>query len=260
MARESFRAFSDELETTAATWAAAPTTNEAWVDSGERGGTESNPFKVTVGNLTGTAKPGEKKNDGVCRAAHEKIASDLAYDLKLPIPPVVLWDLGDAAPAHNRDRYVGISLWSFPQPLPWQQVVANLTDDHKSEASQVMSAMVVFETWVSCEDRKPDHVLAYAGNPESKLQLAFIDYAFSMSKSWNAENHPAGATAPYLPPLPKDVDSMRTMNTRILNLADGRINTVVGRVPVEYLPDDKKKLIISNLISRKQRLAALLGL
>jgi hypothetical protein len=63
--------------------------------------------------LTGTmgvAKPGRPvASDMTCRAAHEKIAFDLAHRLDLPIPPVVLWgkDLGQP---YARGR--SISAWA----------------------------------------------------------------------------------------------------------------------------------------------------
>jgi hypothetical protein len=99
----------------------------------------------------------------------------------------------------------------------------------------VMSAMLAFETWVSCGDRKDDHVLAYLPAPDQPLQLAFIDYAFSMSQVWTVENDPAGLTGPYLP-VQRDADSLRTMADRIRQFVDEKIETIVSRIPVEYLP------------------------
>ena len=183
MARESFRAFSQDLEPIAGLWANSALTEQVWKDEGPFSNTESRPFRVSCGNLSGIAKPGEKKTDNVCRAAHEKIASDLAFELKLPIPPVILWDMGEHVDA-ARERYVAISAFAFPQPVPWGPATATLTDQQKTEASQVMSAMIAFETWVSCTDRKADHVLAYLPAPAQPLQLAFIDYAFSLSQQW----------------------------------------------------------------------------
>jgi hypothetical protein len=191
MPRESFRAFSPELETLAASWAGTPLTAEAWKDEGFLGGSESNPFKVSSGTLAGIAKPGRKKPDNICRAAHEKIASDLAFELRLPVPPVVLWDMGEPADA-TRERYVAISAWAFPQPLPWGQGTAILTQQHTADASQVMSAIQAFETWISAGDRKADHALTYLPAQDSPLQLAFIDYAYSMSQAWSVVDDPSG--------------------------------------------------------------------
>ena len=258
MPRESFRAFSPELETLAGAWAANASTADGWQDDGFFGGSESNPFKVSVGNLSGIAKPGRKKTDNICRAAHEKIASDLAFELKLPVPPVILWDMGEPSDA-TRERYVAISAWAFPQPLPWGQGTAALTDQHTLEASQVMSAMQAFETWISAGDRRPDHVLTYLQTQGEPLQLAFIDYAYSMSQVWAAVDAPDGLVPTYLPVQP-NVDSLRTMAERILQFSDERVKTVVNRITKEYLPDAKKGIVLANLHSRQTKLFSLLGL
>jgi hypothetical protein len=257
MPRESFRAFSSELETLAGSWAQNTFTVDAWKDGGFFASSESNPFQVSVGELSGIAKPGRKKTDNICRAAHEKIASDLAFELKLPIPPVILWDMGSTTAA-DRERYVAISAWAFPQPLPWGQVTTALTQQHTLEASQAMSAMQAFETWISAGDRRPDHVLTYLQAPDKPLQLAVIDYAYSMSQVWAAADDPSGLVATYLSVQP-DIDSLKTMTERILQLADERVKTIVNRITGEYLPTPKKEIILANLLSRKAKLHALLG-
>jgi len=47
---------------------------------------------------------------------NEKIASDLAYLLKFPVPPVTLWDRG-LDPA---GRFAAISAWAFPNSIEWR--------------------------------------------------------------------------------------------------------------------------------------------
>jgi len=50
------------------------------------------------------------------------------------------------------------------------------------------------------------------------------------------------------------------MVDRISQFDDGKIETIVNRIPAEYLPPAKKTLIVANLKSRKQRLHTLFGL
>ena len=232
-----------------------PSQTRSWKDEGPFSNTESKPFRVSCGNRTGIAKPGDKKTDNVCRAAHEKIASDLAFELKLPIPPVILWDMGENVGA-ARERYVSISAFAFPQPISWEQAVATLTDQQKTDASQVMSAMIAFETWVSCTDRKSDHVLVAPGQP---LGLGFIDYAYSLSQQWTKNDDPAGVTQQYLP-LPRDEDSLKAIVDRIEQFSDQMIETVMKRIPITYLPVEKNAVIMANLKSRKQKLRQFFGL
>jgi hypothetical protein len=257
MPRESFRAFSPEVETLAQAWSENTRTADPWKHEGYFLG-ESVAVKMSSGSLLGVVKPGRKKFDKICRAAHEKIAADLAFELRLPIPPVILLDLGELKDI-NRERYVAVSAFPFAQPSSWAQASPTFSDDHRAETSQVMSAMLGFETWVSCGDRKEAHVLAYLPAPDQPLQLAFIDYAFSMSQVWKTENDPAGRTGPYLP-VQRDDNSLRIMIARIGQFDDGKIETIVNRIPAEYLPTAKKTLIIANLNSRKQRLHMLFGL
>lgn len=86
-----FRGFSAELELLADVWSTSAITTDTWNPTGKRWGTSSQPFEVAnQNNIRGVAKPGAAINDRCLRAAHEKIVSDLAYVLGLPIPPVVL--------------------------------------------------------------------------------------------------------------------------------------------------------------------------
>ncbi len=72
-----FRDFSPELEAIAATWATSASSGEAFEALGSFGSSESQPFQVRIrGDMLGLGKPGTRKGDGICRAAHEKIASD----------------------------------------------------------------------------------------------------------------------------------------------------------------------------------------
>src|SRR5947208_1078869 len=72
MPRSSYRSFSVEIEQLAKSWSSTCVTTEQWQDLGPFGASESRPFRVQTGNLVGLAKPGEKKGDGISRAAHEK--------------------------------------------------------------------------------------------------------------------------------------------------------------------------------------------
>lgn len=254
VSRTSYRAFPSEIEQFAADWSKDVVSNEAWKDLGPFGASESRPFKVENGRMVGLAKPGEKKGDGIARAAHEKIVSDFAYLLGLPVPPVILWDRGQTP----HERFVSISAWAFTPALGWDQASQLLTEKHKAEASEVVSAMLPFEAWISAQDRKSDHLLVNVASHDD-IQLAFIDYAYSLSMSWPGANAAVGAPGQYVP-VPKHEGAIRGVTDSILNLDEETIKTVVRRVPVEYLPADKASIIVSNLVSRKSDLRGILGI
>jgi hypothetical protein len=66
-------------------------TQDDWTDLGPIGHGESCPIRVENKRTgrRGAAKPGAPKAaEDFCRAAHEKLAYDLAYLLELPVQPV----------------------------------------------------------------------------------------------------------------------------------------------------------------------------
>ena len=92
----SLRKFAAEIETVATAWRSPATTALPWSvrgRPGEEGGSAQGYF-VEYEALLGFAKPSVSPGL-VPVAAQEKIVSDLAYDLGLPVPPVLLWDRGD---------------------------------------------------------------------------------------------------------------------------------------------------------------------
>jgi hypothetical protein len=250
--RESFRSFDKEVEKRAADWFKTATSQDRWNDDGDFGHTESQPFRVSFEGFSGLAKPGQPRADGILRAAHEKITSDLAYLLQLPVPPVILWNTG---PATKRDKWVAISAWAFPAALSWDEAAKHLTGAQITEASVVCSAMLAFETWISAQDRKGAHVLIAVEN--GLLRLAFIDYAYSLSHSW-ATGAVSGAVAPYIP-ITIEKDVVKGVCHRISALGEGDIKGLVLRVPEECLPGDKRSIIITNLQKRQRDIQKLMG-
>ncbi len=115
---------------------------------GEAGGCH-----VASGAMRGYAKPAGRKPDGCPRAAHEKIASDLAYDLKLPVPPVVLWQRATTDP--SEETCCCISAIPFDAPHKWGQIEAVPTTAARlaKAFSAQASAMSVFDAWVDNRDR-----------------------------------------------------------------------------------------------------------
>src|SRR5262249_52271844 len=157
---------------------------------------ESTPFVAErADGLRGLAKPGSKKSDGIARAAHEKIASDLAYHLELPVPPVTLWDRGEGSHA---ERYVAISAWAFPTVFSWDEATSRPRGGRGDGPGKWP-----FETWIGATDRKSDHALV-SKTTDGSLQLAFIDYAYSLSYVWSGPNAPLGAAPWYCPTLKND--------------------------------------------------------
>ena len=85
----------------------------------------------------------------VCRAAREKIAADLAFDLGLPVPPVQL-----CIRRGGRARIpAAVSLVMYPRQWAWEQIRhLPLTDpDIGSSLASVLATatpMLAFDTWL----------------------------------------------------------------------------------------------------------------
>jgi hypothetical protein len=134
-------------------------TPDEWIGRGPIGEGESQSIRVEHQNTgtMGVAKPGRAVvRDTVCRAAHVKIAFDLAHCLDLPVRPVVLW-ARDIGAIYLRGR--SISAWAFPQAKKWDEAqrLGFMTPALLASAGPVVSGMRVFHTWISDTDRKSDH-------------------------------------------------------------------------------------------------------
>jgi hypothetical protein len=142
----SYRGFSAELESLATQWSATAVATDVWKPNGRTFGGESQTIGVTNGLRNDVAKPGRAlQNDQakICYAAHEKIVSDLAFHLKLPVPPVVLWERSDATKAQW--RWCSISAWAFPGARKFSEVGAAIPPEYRGRAQLSLSAMVAFD-------------------------------------------------------------------------------------------------------------------
>lgn len=243
------------IETLAADWAKKAVSTDPWVETGPFGGSDSAPFKVALGTLEGLAKPGVRKPEPY--AATEKIISDLAYHVGMPVPPVVLWDRGsDPKFAPPAERYVAISAWVFAEDWTWDKALPGLKDEEKKALEPVFSGMRVFDTWVSAnEDRAGKHALL---NSKDFSQMAFIDYAFSMLRYWKDTNYPDGGLQGFNP-MTDDRAAMKHVAERIAALDSKVIDEIVTRVQDNYLNALQKSIICANLKHRATRILDIVG-
>lgn len=252
------RRFLPERLELCAKWFELVETCDAWEDHGWIGGRgNSQPVRVynAALDLWGVAKPGPPKaQDDWCRAANEKLAFDLAHMLDLPVPPVLLWNEGMPA-QFKRGR--SISAWAFGHPLDWDK--APITEPMCESARPLFSAIRVFHAWISDGDRGPHNSLVNQDSLAGELELAFVDHDNGMSYVWDTENSPLGPSHEYMPVRRMQEVMVQTAD-RIAALPDQEVQWVVERIPGPYLPEPKRKYVLSNLLSRKGRLRAMLGL
>lgn len=196
------RIFTGSVEAIAQVWRGAAKSEDTWKEStgaraGEAGG-ETQGYYVTCGPLNAFAKP-SKVDASVPRAAHEKIAADLAFDLKIAIPPALLWEW--PKPPIGDQPLVVLSLIPFLPAHKWQVVkaVPELEASLKQELRIAASGLVAFDTWVGNTDRPNDGNLLVSKDRQDApgtTRAAYIDYSYSMSHVWRNKETPAEKVTP----------------------------------------------------------------
>jgi hypothetical protein len=252
----SFRCFAPADEEIAHRWSSETATADLWTLGPAIGTGEAGSFHITSAEgRRGACKPAFGANS-VPRAAHEKIAADLAFQVKLSVPPCSLW-----REPHSGSLY-SISNWAFPQAMMWRDVAPKLSATFKKNAAPPFSAARVFHTWIADTDHNGNdgNVIVDVTKGEDFPGIAFIDHAYSMSIG------PDFATAPvqplgfhYIPQDHFDADATAKMVRYINDLEATMIESIVRRLPLEFLPPDRAEVIIKGLLKRRPELAGAFG-
>jgi hypothetical protein len=261
--------FSEDQHRLRRDWFSNLETPDKWkegepVNEGESGA-------IRVENLTnpmrGIAKPGPTKaaETNLCRAAHEKIAFDLAFLLQLPVPPVLLWRR--CAPSRYR-RGRCISAEAFAESFSWEEASSRrmISSVQKANAAPIFSAMRAFHVWISDHDRNCGQVRYDIRCGSDTPALAFVDHTYSMSWTWSNATPDIPLSSPSreklsrnnLPDLMPGVTS--EVADAIARLPNEKIEDVVNRIGEPYLPLEVKTLILCKLLDRKIKLSKVLKL
>lgn len=202
------------------------------------------------------------------RAAREKIAADLAYDLGLCVPPVLLATRQDALGAEETN--VCVSLVLYARQWSWQQIRQLINAGAQDEITQLASASLadaaalahVFDTWVDQYDHN-DHphniVFGYTPEmPDKEHAFVFLDYSFSMGLDGRWRNNgymqinPAGF--PLLMKQAITEDALEEAISRIQGYPEQKINQIVNKIPESHLDVTDRELIVGGLCYRKDRI------
>jgi hypothetical protein len=255
---EGIRRFSAEVEARAKAWREAVSTDWPWADRGKPGevGGVTQGYFIDCEGIAGFAKP-SRSTDPVPTAAQEKIASDLAYDLRLPVPPVLLWDRGERNDGLH--RYCAVSLVPFDPANKWGAIlrIPTTRDRLLPGFALAASAMVAFDTWIGNSDRVNDgNLIVTEGAGSLGRQYAYIDHGHTMSHGWGEGPAPAitSMVGPY--PTQATIETMTVTATiaEIEALSDDHIRSVVDRVPEEFITRQRRECIREGLCRRRDGL------
>lgn len=235
---------------------------------------ESEGFYVVTKGFPrrGYLKPGKLLPDAAqkCRAAREKIAADLACDLDLPVPPCVLWRRNGIA--SNEGGCVAITLVEFAAEIPWDAVATREATDHPAAELALArvfsecSAMLAFDTWLDHDehgDSRPANIVwGYNPDQPSASRILFLDYATAMGAdgTWGAGQWRSVQEARFPSILLKTLDMTQLDEAldKILRLDSVRVESIVHRIPDDFLPPAQKLVLTQGLLGRRKLLSDVL--
>lgn len=198
------------------------------------------------------------------RPAREKIASDLAFDLEVPVAPVVLVERHDAGT--TEERHVCASLVMFPSQQPLWAVRRALSQGGRSKLgekarltlSQDAARGIAFDTWVGQTDHHPRHPhnIILGWDQEQRSSFVFLDYEYAFGGSgggWRGARSRDCAIAPFPDEFLEDLDPsvLDEMVTRIEGISGAAIERVIARIPTAFLNDAQKDEVLEGLLARQ---------
>lgn len=201
---------------------------------------------------------------GYNRAAREKIASDLAYDLEVPVPPAILATREDAR--SGEERYVCASLVLFPRQFPWLQIKQYASDPTSPVAQAIGNSMpdaaaraLAFDTWLAQGDHNDHpHNVVFGYNPRdgaSSGSFIFLDYAFSMGcpHGWSDGKFNVCAAVPFSQTMIDYMDKAKldACIGQIEGYPEDRLAGITGRIPGTHLPAPEAEKIQESLLARR---------
>jgi hypothetical protein len=258
-------------------WRKTIVTDEEWkqhadaarpVRTGEAAG-----FLVRSGGtgLIGYLKPlNAPRGPGHARPAYEKIASDLAYEVSVNVPPVILYRRSDAKGAEPKE--VSIS-FSWGGASPWSDVF-NIESADGGAQPGGLAAMIkrlaagscevmALDAWLRNTDRhNPGNAILAYGSEEDPGQLFFIDYANAMDYDgeWSKaeKNHQVFRRLPCPPILAGNAVKARVQAAarRIADLGDTVVAEIICRIPDDFLLPAARRNLLEWLLWRKQHLVS----
>lgn len=249
-------------------WRALAISHERWERSENQAGAftgEANGYMVRLPSLDRDRRAYLKPvtPHEIRRAAREKIASDLAHDLGLPVPPVLL--VNRKAETEGEETAACVSLVLYPSQHSWsyakfamQQLRKHLPlDEMFSRASR----MLPFDAWLGeLEHKHSQHniVAGYESDARS-ASFVFLDYsfAFGFRSCWEGSGwtkmDPQGLPSQMQQRI--DAQAVQESLDLILRLSEDSIRGIIERIPDSHLAKEKGQRILHALLGRRELLA-----
>jgi hypothetical protein len=256
------RQFEDHVEALARQCFETPILQDSFTVVGglEGGGTSSCRVKINRSGLSAWAKPARIAADNLSCVVNEKIASDLAFRLGLPVAPVQIIQ-NCSVPGFPQN--VAVSYAASPQARHWGQVF--VPGQHAQLLAPRLGAILVFHAWIDDHDHNwhDGNALLEVLGPD-KIRAVFIDYSFSLTRQWKPPalapdrgTYWSQRVGPY---AGLNVDTAKATLGAIQQLDVSEIEDIIKRVPTDCLSEAEAAALALGLHQRGADLTRLVGL
>lgn len=194
------------------------------------------------------------------RAAREKIASDLAFDFGLLVPPVLLWERA----ADQEERAVCLSLVMYPTQWAWGVVQPILEEKRDDKATRLFEGplareaayALAFDVWIGQTDHDHPSNIMFGYEPNTDGHYVFLDFAFAFGNGGRWDDggweHDWNVGFPNEMRRRADPASLREAVEKIEGTADGAIRQIVERVPDTHMWGEERDLVLQGLLKRRE--------
>jgi hypothetical protein len=211
-------------------------------------------------------KPRMVKNDGTPRAANEKIVADLAYELKMSVPPVVLYNRQPVTA--GEETRCCLSLLMYEEMYEWGALWAAGFDIASISIPPLVQGLVrsflsrysetlALDLWVGQKDRNSDRNVLFGIDPGDLADSAFmfLDHSSTLNfeNRWEKHDWTTIETVPVPEVFRASLSKPQLMRgaENIAAMPDDAVRSIVLRVPTEFVPEQHRQVICDGLVGRK---------
>lgn len=222
---------------------------------GEAGG-----YRVQSGALVAYLKPTQICPEDHPRAANEKIVSDLAFELKMNVPPVLLYRR--TAPTPLEETRCCVSLILYPSVYEWgflwnmgtfpegvQQMIRTMIARY--------SSTLALDLLIQQTDRDNARNGVFCTDPGEPAygELLFLDHSNTLhfQNRWNGDAWNRVTLVPLPATFRGALDKARVIEGAKLieALPDETIRAIIDRIPDDFMSHAHKQRVTMGLIGRK---------
>lgn len=197
------------------------------------------------------------------RSANEKIVADLATDLDLDVPPVLLHRRNGCPP--GEESHCCVSLILYPEQQEWG-LVRNLASMDAAVRAIVTASLarysgnVALDVWIGQTDRNNDRNAIFGINPLSPAEggFVFLDHANTLNHGnrWDGNRWENLEMVPLPNPFRDSLDRNVVLQgcDRIAGMADNVVSEIVNRIPDSFMRPTHRGIVVAALNGRKARL------